>query len=109
MDVPYKQFFLSYLFELSSILKIIFNLSGVTWSMIRFSLIMIPLAASIYHCKALIYLEIFTNFFYREALAAFLLWRLKQIDYSTWDQWISFVLFIFRTLLNVRVIPSKKL
>nr|CAG8543150.1 12634_t:CDS:2 [Entrophospora candida] len=120
MEVPYKQFFLSYAYGLSSmtyfhnffvsvflyrsgianvtnILKIIFNLSGVTWSAIRYNLLM---AVSIYHCKVLIYLEVFTNFLYRETLAAFLLWRLKQIEYSAWDRWISFALFTFRTVLN---------
>ncbi|CAJ0843417.1 1627_t:CDS:2 [Entrophospora sp. SA101] len=124
MEVPYKQFFLSYAYGLSSmtyfhnffvsvflyrsgianvtnILKIIFNLSGVTWSAIRYNLLM---AVSIYHCRVLIYLEVFTNFLYRETLAAFLLWRLKQIEYSAWDRWISFALFTFRTVLNLIVI-----
>ncbi|CAJ0923586.1 5960_t:CDS:2 [Entrophospora sp. SA101] len=58
------------------------------------------MAVSIYHCRVLIYLEVFTNFLYRETLAAFLLWRLKQIEYSAWDRWISFALFTFRTVLN---------
>ncbi|CAJ0767483.1 21454_t:CDS:2, partial [Entrophospora sp. SA101] len=62
------------------------------------------MAVSIYHCRVLIYLEVFTNFLYRETLAAFLLWRLKQIEYSAWDRWISFALFTFRTVLNLIVI-----
>ncbi|CAG8721643.1 13127_t:CDS:1, partial [Funneliformis caledonium] len=40
------------------------------------------------------------------ALAAFLLWRLKQIEYSTWDRWISLGLFFTRTILNILVIVT---
>ncbi|GBC02870.1 hypothetical protein RclHR1_04870013 [Rhizophagus clarus] len=38
------------------------------------------------------------------SLSAFLLWRLKQIEYSTWDRWISFGLFFVRTILNILAI-----
>ncbi|CAG8444990.1 13975_t:CDS:2 [Cetraspora pellucida] len=53
-----------------------------------------------YQCSALTYLQVVANFFYRQALMGFLLWRLKQIEYSIWDRWISFGLFTTRTVLN---------
>src|SRR5436305_8800796 len=79
-------------------LKIIFNLSGVSHSVIIHVTLMVT------QCRLLSYLTNLSNFFYRTSLAAFLLWRLKQIEYSAWDRWISFGLFITRTLLNILVI-----
>jgi len=82
-------------------LKIIFNLSGVSHSVINYVTVMV-----ITQCTLLSYLTNLSNFFYRSSLAAFLLWRLKQIEYSTWDRWISFGLFLTRTILNIVVIIS---
>ncbi|CAG8508782.1 18068_t:CDS:2 [Rhizophagus irregularis] len=55
-------------------------------------------------CPLLNDLNALSNFFYRSSLSAFLLWRLKQIEYSTWDRWISFGLFFIRTILNILAI-----
>jgi hypothetical protein len=80
-------------------LKIIFNLSGVSRSVITYVTIMV-----VAQCTLLNYLNALSNFFYRSSLSAFLLWRLKQIEYSTWDRWISFGLFFIRTILNILAI-----
>ncbi|RIA92618.1 hypothetical protein C1645_874644 [Glomus cerebriforme] len=93
--------------NVSNMLKIIFNLSGVSRSVITYVAIMVMA-----QCALLSYLTALSNFFYRSSLSAFLLWRLKQIEYSTWDRWISSGLFFIRTILNILVIsilhPTKE-
>ncbi|PKC72852.1 hypothetical protein RhiirA1_530873 [Rhizophagus irregularis] len=85
--------------NVSNMLKIIFNLSGVSRSVITYVTIMV-----VAQCPLLNDLNALSNFFYRSSLSAFLLWRLKQIEYSTWDRWISFGLFFIRTILNILAI-----
>ncbi|CAG8444086.1 7323_t:CDS:2, partial [Scutellospora calospora] len=87
--------------NVSNILKIVFNFSGIARSVINYSSLMVSQNISLTQCSALTYLQALANFFYRQALMGFLLWRLKQIEYSVWDRWISFGLFITRTLLNL--------
>ncbi|CAG8597807.1 5034_t:CDS:2 [Dentiscutata erythropus] len=86
--------------NVSNILKVIFNFSGIARSVVMYALVMVSQNISNDQCSALTYLQDVANFFYRQALMGFLLWRLKQIEYSFWDRWISFGLFTARTILN---------
>ncbi|KAF0499736.1 hypothetical protein F8M41_020446 [Gigaspora margarita] len=87
--------------NVSNILKVIFNFSGIARSVVLYALVMVSQNISSEQCSALTYLQVVANFFYRQALMGFLLWRLKQIEYSLWDRWISFGLFTARTILNL--------
>ncbi|RIB25235.1 hypothetical protein C2G38_520016 [Gigaspora rosea] len=87
--------------NVSNILKVIFNFSGIARSVVMYALVMVSQNISSEQCSALTYLQVVANFFYRQALMGFLLWRLKQIEYSLWDRWISFGLFTARTILNL--------
>ncbi|CAG8487768.1 10736_t:CDS:2 [Diversispora eburnea] len=88
--------------HISNILKIIFNFSGVARSIILYTFeILSTIEFTQTQCTILVYFSVLANFFYRQALGGFLLWRLKQIEYSTWDRSISFVLYATRTILNI--------
>lgn len=90
--------------HVSNILKIIFNFSGVAKSVITYASVIVLAAITQTQCSTLTYLSIIANFLYRQALAGFLLWRLKQIEYSTWDARLSFGLYLTRTILNLIIL-----
>ncbi|CAG8565315.1 10250_t:CDS:2 [Diversispora eburnea] len=51
--------------------------------------------------KIILNLRYIASFFYRTALAIFLLWRLRQIGNSQIDKWASIILFSIRTITHL--------
>lgn len=87
--------------NISNILKIIFNLSGLLRILSVFVIIMVPYNLTLSTCRSLSYASGFANLCFRESLAIFLLWRLRQIEHREFDKWISLVLIFIRTIANL--------
>jgi len=83
--------------NVSNILKIIFNLAGCARFILEYMFFMLPNNPTLAQCKSVVYLQVINNFIYKESLAIFLLWRLKQIENKKWDWNISLVLLFLRT------------
>ncbi len=87
--------------NMSNILKIIFNFSGLLRELFIFGVNMLPLEIPLSMCLGVAYSTDAANFFFRETLAIFLLWRLRQIEHRKSDKWISLVLLFIRTIAQV--------
>lgn len=87
--------------NVSNILKIVFNFSNF----VRFTAVvgsyMTPDVATMLQCTSLQYLIQIGNFFVRVPLAAFLLWRLKQIHNNRTDNIVCITLIILRAGFGV--------
>ncbi|CAG8477851.1 24089_t:CDS:2, partial [Gigaspora rosea] len=88
----------------TNLIKIIFNLGNCWRLAVTFAgfavLPFVPLSL----CLALQYLQALGDIIWREALSAFLLWRLKQIHNDRHDHWNSIILFTLKTLLTVPIL-----
>ncbi|CAG8554444.1 775_t:CDS:2 [Diversispora eburnea] len=84
--------------NVSNINKIIINISGTILFIIRIVGSFAPVWVDLIGCKVINSLSYISSFFFREALAFFLLWRLRQIGNHQIDKWASIILFSGRTL-----------
>ncbi|CAG8651376.1 4126_t:CDS:2, partial [Funneliformis mosseae] len=66
-----------------------------------FGLFMLPIEFSSFMCYGLSYSIAVANFCFKETLAIFLLWRLRQIEHRNSDKWISLVLLFIRTIAQL--------
>ena len=87
--------------KVSNILKIIFNFGNVIRLGAAWGLYMTPSEATILQCTSLQYVGAVGNVLVRLSLTVFLLWRLKQLQRSKMDAWVSITLFTFRAGLGV--------
>jgi hypothetical protein len=87
--------------KMSNILKVIFNFGNF----IRFGAVwgayMTPAEATILQCTSLQYTATIGTVLVRTSLLVFLLWRLKQLQRSKLDTWVSIILFILKAGLGV--------
>ncbi|CAG8565437.1 1553_t:CDS:2 [Diversispora eburnea] len=60
-----------------------------------------PVWVDLIGCKVIFSLSYISSFFFREALAFFLLWRLRQIGNNQIDKWASIILFSGRTIAHI--------
>ncbi|CAI2185340.1 19034_t:CDS:2, partial [Funneliformis geosporum] len=93
---------------MSNILKIIFNLSGLLRELFVFGLNMLPYDIALFTCQSLSYSTGVANFCFRESLAIFLLWRLRQIEHREFDKWIGLALLCIRTIANLTQLALSK-
>src|ERR1044072_9373827 len=85
----------------SNILKILFNFGNVIRLGTTWGSYMTPSEATILQCASLQYVGAIGNVLVRLSLVAFLLWRLRQVQHSKVDFWVSIILFTLRTSLGV--------
>ncbi|CAG8626681.1 2029_t:CDS:2 [Funneliformis caledonium] len=76
--------------------------------MLSFGFVMLPLEIPLSLCHSLSYALAVANFFFKESLAIFLLWRLRQIENRESDKWISLVLLFIRTIAQITQMALSK-
>ncbi|RGB28214.1 hypothetical protein C1646_745970 [Rhizophagus diaphanus] len=94
----------------SSILKIIFNFGQIMRSFGTLGLYMTPKLPTLIQCTAFVHLSITGTTITRLSLAAFLLWRIRQIEMNgkDWDKWICILLFLIRTAFTIPYLILQK-
>ncbi|RHZ71730.1 hypothetical protein Glove_255g6 [Diversispora epigaea] len=98
-------------YKVSNINKIIINISGTILFISRFAAAFAPVWVDLRGCMAIVSLSYISAFFFREALAFFLLWRLRQIQIGKYqiDKWASIILFSARTISHLTVFGFTKI
>ncbi|CAG8535384.1 31867_t:CDS:2 [Gigaspora margarita] len=92
----------------TNLIKIIFNLGNCWRLAITFAGIAVLPFVPLSQCLALQYLQAIGDVIWREALSAFLLWRLKQIHNDRHDHWNSIILFTLKTLFTVPILALQR-
>ncbi|PKK74486.1 hypothetical protein RhiirC2_846829 [Rhizophagus irregularis] len=94
----------------SSILKIIFNFGQIMRSFGTLGLYMTPKLPTLIQCTAFVHFSITGTTITRLSLAAFLLWRIRQIEMSgkDCDKWICILLFLIRTAFTIPYLILQK-
>ncbi|KAF0561128.1 hypothetical protein F8M41_025325 [Gigaspora margarita] len=91
----------------TNLLKIIFNLANCWRLAVTFAGLIVP-NGPLTQCLVLQYLQTIGDVLFREALSAFLLWRLKQIHNDRHDHWNSIILFTLKTLFTVPILAFQR-
>ncbi|CAJ0746490.1 3350_t:CDS:2 [Entrophospora sp. SA101] len=82
--------------NISNICKIMFNFGGILVFICNFWNIVVPLDVTLDECRGVSYTLALANITYKSSLAAFLLWRLRQIESKNLDYWLGIGLFFSR-------------
>ncbi|RHZ84617.1 hypothetical protein Glove_79g107 [Diversispora epigaea] len=87
--------------NVSNISKIILNLNIMILFIFRIAAENQSTFVDLIGCQIVIYIQYIATFFYRTALAFFLLWRLRQVGNSKLDKWASIILLSTRTIVHL--------
>ncbi|CAB5168492.1 uncharacterized protein OCT59_001815 [Rhizophagus irregularis] len=84
-----------------SIIKLILNLSGLSYSIFNIGVLLTKNTTSLPECLTVTYLQMITNFAFSESIMIFLVWKLRKFKTSKMDDFIGYGLLFTRSLLHI--------
>src|SRR5581483_2367501 len=79
--------------KISSVIKIIFNISGLACSASGIGVLLTTNTTSLSDCLTVTYLQMIMNFIFSESIIVFLVWKLRQFKRLKKLDYILYVLF----------------
>jgi len=94
--------------KVSSIIKIVFNVCGLSFSISNIRILLTSTTtSSLSKCMVTTNIEMIMNFAFSELVMIFLIWKLEQLGKSENHDYIGYSLLLIRSLLHVSISDIK--